>query len=188
MLSSQEVADYFLSHKDACRTPITPLKLQKLMYYAQGYHLAIIGSPLFEDPIEAWDHGPVVQAVYQKYRCYGNSKIPGHQLIDGSNFEESHLTVLNYVADAYGDKGAWTLRNMTHEETPWLNHSPDGKRGDNSVITHKEMFDFFSTKIPSRDYVDEFIASHEKLRIEDTVELPETVQSADDFRTWLNSL
>jgi uncharacterized phage-associated protein len=47
------------------------LKLQKLMYYAQGFSLVLFNKPLFPERIEAWIHGPVIPAVYHKYKGYG---------------------------------------------------------------------------------------------------------------------
>src|SRR4051794_29818552 len=75
-LTADQVADYFLAHVDEeSGDNITHLKLQKLLYYAQGFHLAIQGEPLFAEPIEAWEHGPVVCRVYHKVKYCGNRPI-----------------------------------------------------------------------------------------------------------------
>jgi uncharacterized phage-associated protein len=62
MITCNEVADYFITIVgESCGEDLTHLKLQKLVYYAQGFHLGLFDKPLFEEPIEAWAHGPVVQ-------------------------------------------------------------------------------------------------------------------------------
>ncbi|MCI8513016.1 MAG: DUF4065 domain-containing protein [Lachnospiraceae bacterium] len=54
---------------------IANLKLQKLLYYAQGCFLAVAGAPLFLEDILAWQHGPVVEPVYYQYKGYGSGGI-----------------------------------------------------------------------------------------------------------------
>ena len=58
---------------------ITQLRLHKLLYYAQGWHLGIRGQPLFAERIEAWKHGPVVAPLYPKFADYGAVAIPAHE-------------------------------------------------------------------------------------------------------------
>lgn len=61
MLNCFDVAKYFLAQQDETAGDlISNLKLQKLIYYAQGFHLAISDRPLFPEPIKAWIHGPAV--------------------------------------------------------------------------------------------------------------------------------
>ena len=55
---------------------LTPLKLQKLIYYAHGWHLAIRNAPLIDEVIEAWEYGPVVPNVYHEFKKFGNRPIP----------------------------------------------------------------------------------------------------------------
>lgn len=73
MHTALEVANWFLNYNDEKMYSdgadyISNLKLQKLLYYAQGTFLAITNSPLFGDAIEAWMHGPVVPSVYHAYK------------------------------------------------------------------------------------------------------------------------
>jgi uncharacterized phage-associated protein len=62
--SAIAVANWLITKNLDDRSNLTHLKLQKLLYFAQGLHLAYSGSPLFDDPIEAWRHGPVVRSIY----------------------------------------------------------------------------------------------------------------------------
>lgn len=69
MLNAYDVADFFLSpFEEEDGEQISNLKLQKLLYYAQGYALAILNRPLFAENIEHWQHGPVVPCIYRTYK------------------------------------------------------------------------------------------------------------------------
>jgi uncharacterized phage-associated protein len=54
---------------------ISNMKLQKLLYYQQGFHLAYFGKPLFEEDIEAWMYGPVVPSVYSHFKTEGSGAL-----------------------------------------------------------------------------------------------------------------
>ena len=54
---------------------MTNMKLQKMLYYQQGFHLAYFGEPLFDEEIEAWMYGPVVPSVYDEYKSNGKNGI-----------------------------------------------------------------------------------------------------------------
>jgi uncharacterized phage-associated protein len=69
-ITASTVADYFLALGDESEEPVTNMKLNILVYYAQAWHLAVFGRPLFADEIEAWVHGPVLRTVYDTYRRF----------------------------------------------------------------------------------------------------------------------
>ena len=141
-LTCFDVADYFLSLADEDEGDyITNLKLQKLLYYAQGLHLACYDTPLFDECIEAWAHGPVIPEVYFKYRNASYDVIPKPQNIDFSIFDEETREFLNEVYQIFGQYSAWKLREMTHEEPPWQQAN---KRGVNTIISHEPLKDYFS--------------------------------------------
>lgn len=120
MLNAQDVVDFFLSsvdHEDGER--ITHLKLQKLLYYAQGYSLAILDRPIFKEPIENWRHGPVVSDTYYRYKNYGSGLLPVSH-IEVEKYDEEELYILNRVRIEKGQYSAWRLAQMTHQEYPWL--------------------------------------------------------------------
>ena len=98
---------------------ISNLKLQKLLYYAQGTFLAITDEPLFDDPIEAWTHGPVVPAVYHEYKHFDDRGIELENGFDLPAFTSDESELLLEVYNEFGQFSAWKLRNMTHQETPW---------------------------------------------------------------------
>ncbi len=152
MLSCFDVARYFLSKVDEeSGDGISNLKLQKLVYYAQGYYLALHGRPLFEERIEAWEHGPVVPELYRAYREHGSAPIPppsGGELPREafSPVEEHDRTkaLLDEVYDVFGQFSAWKLRDMTHEEQPWKTAY---REHANREISHGAMRAYY------RDYV-----------------------------------
>lgn len=138
------IANYFLSLQDEdCEDYISNLKLQKLCYYAQGIHLAMTNQRLFDRRIVAWQHGPVVEDLYRKYKDQGKSKIPVPEnfLSDVISFENREL--LDDVYAQYGQYSAWKLRNMTHCEAPWRK----AKERKDLVISDQDMIEFFRTQI-----------------------------------------
>lgn len=125
--AAKDVARWFLQRNDiedknGGADAITDLKLQKLMYYAQGMSLAMRGMPMFAEPIEAWQHGPVVPCIYQIYKRYGAN---GIDYTDDDAPQEEYTDedkeVLETVYNYFGQFSAWKLRDMTHSEDPWKN-------------------------------------------------------------------
>ena len=143
-LTCFDIADYFLSLTDEeAGDSISNLKLQKLVYYAQGFSLALHGKPLFSEAIEAWAHGPVVPELYQKYKSYGCRGIEKPKDIDFDKYSNEVKDLLNDVWNVYGQYSAWRLRALAHEEPPWQVAYNSGT----SVISHKELTEYFKTQI-----------------------------------------
>lgn len=142
MANVYDVAKYFLAQADEdVGDLISNLKLQKLCYYAQGFHLAMFNRPLFDETIEAWMHGPVSPDLYQRYKEYKGGAIPCPDDVDFSVFTDEQRELLDEVYAVYGQFSAWKLRNMTHEESPWVDTPTNG------VITQERMRDFFVTRL-----------------------------------------
>lgn len=113
MENVRSIADWFLS-KEA----MTHKKLQKLCYYAQAWYCALYdGTPLFNDEIQAWVHGPVVASLYPIYRGYRWMDIPKQEEVP--DLGEDAIAVLNAVWNAYGHLTGDQLEALTHGETPW---------------------------------------------------------------------
>src|SRR6185436_14342411 len=70
-----DVAQYILHIANHEGQSLDPLKLGKLVYYVQSWSLVFKGETIFDEVIEAWTHGPVVEQVYQEYREFGFTKI-----------------------------------------------------------------------------------------------------------------
>ena len=62
-----DVCDYIISRVCNAGSSMNELKLQKLLYYAQAWHLAVFGSRLFDERFQAWVHGPVCRAIYDRF-------------------------------------------------------------------------------------------------------------------------
>jgi uncharacterized phage-associated protein len=121
--------------------PVSNLRLQKLLYYQQGFHLAYFGTPLFNEDIEAWVYGPAVPVVYDAYKTEDkNSLHYDGDVISLNNKEES---LFNQVMDVYGEFSAIGLMNLTHSERPWK----ETKIGIGSVISKEKMTAFFKKKL-----------------------------------------
>ena len=118
------------------------MKLQKMLYYQQGFHLAVFGTPLFEDPIEAWMYGPVVRSVYDHFKKYGYQGIPPESQ-DEIALEPQEQALFDEVYKVYAVYSAVGLMNMTHSESPWASTTP----GLGNVIELNKMRDFFLTRI-----------------------------------------
>ncbi|MCL2188905.1 MAG: DUF4065 domain-containing protein [Defluviitaleaceae bacterium] len=99
---------------------MTQLKLNKLLYFAQGLYLAKTGKPLFNDAIEAWGYGPVVPAVYQKYKICGRNLIEADGKDVSCAFTDDEYDTLLDTMREYGKFSASYLVRKTHEpKSPW---------------------------------------------------------------------
>ena len=142
MLSCYDVAQYFLAKVDEDAGDLmSNLKLQKLMYYAQGCALALLDRPLFPEPLVAWVHGPVVPALYHEYKGYGAGPVPSPATLDFSKYDQETRDLLDEVYAVYGQFSAWKLRNMTHQEPPWY-ETPEG-----GEISHDALRSYFTTQV-----------------------------------------
>ena len=145
-LTCFDVAEYLLFKIDEeAGDTISNLKLQKLVYYAQGCSLAINHEPLFDENLTAWQHGPVCIPLYYKYKEYGAGAIPVPEELDLDKFSKEDQELLDEVYEIYGQFSAWKLRNMTHEEAPWKETPING------VISHEVMERFFKGRLINED-------------------------------------
>jgi len=138
-----DVARYILTllDEDTAGDLMSHLKLQKLLYYSQGFTLVLLNRPLFEEKVVAWQHGPVVPAVWEEFKQYGSDPIPKPVGFDFDVIPEDAQEVINEVYIAYGQFSAWKLRAMTHEEAPWCSTPINGE------ISHAVMKDFFDDMV-----------------------------------------
>lgn len=143
MTTAYDAAAFFISCATQDGNLITHLKLQKLCYYAQGYSLALMGESMFTEPIEAWEHGPVVRAVWDRYKQYGKRSIPRSDELP--EIEPWRLKILAMVHRRYGWMSAWELRNRTHDEMPWR-HAWLSEES-NAELSHDAMRAFFRSTL-----------------------------------------
>ena len=141
-ISVFDAAKYFLSKEtDIFSEPMTHLKLQKLVYYAQCYHIAEYGESLFDEQFEAWAHGPVSPVLYQEFRGYGYNPIPKMPMINLPNFPDFIVVTLERVWREFGNLTAKQLEYMTHQELPWVEARGSTPYGDpcTAVISETTM-------------------------------------------------
>ena len=99
---------------------ITPLALQKLLYYVQGFYFAFMNRFIFEENCEAWVHGPVYRNVYNKYRGYCFDPIECENLAKDITLSGSEKTIIDSVIKNLSGYSGKTLEAFTHLEMPWL--------------------------------------------------------------------
>ena len=144
-----DVANYFLKcQRLETGDLMSNMKIQKLVYYAQGVYLALKGEALFYEPLMAWEFGPVCESLYQEYKKYGNGAIPIPEDMNTYElFDKETRDILNMVYRHYGQYSAWKLSNLTHEEFPWIN----AHRRGGLEISHQDMKEFFITQLEDDD-------------------------------------
>jgi uncharacterized phage-associated protein len=138
-IAARHAADYLIAFSREVGDPLTNLKLQKLLFYAQGWFLALQDRPLFNERIEAWPHGPVVPPIYGTFKKWGWSPIG--EDIAVPEFSKEVKAHLDEVMKVFGGFTAYTLEQMTHNEKPWIDARgsllPD--EPSTSVISHESM-------------------------------------------------
>ncbi len=140
-----KAAKYILSLQDREEGDlISHMKLQKLLYYAQGCHVALEGlnNPLFTEKIYAWKYGPVVKSVYEEYASYNKDRpLPKGR---PPALPEDSERIIDRVYTVFGQFSAWKLSQMTHRETPWQKHFRAGRK--DSEIPLPEIRKYFLAK------------------------------------------
>lgn len=161
LCSAKAVANHFLELAWRDGTTLNPIQIQKLVYIAHGWHLAITEKPLIHESVEAWTYGPVIPDLYHEFKQWGNEGIqehateirissgPGDPLlfredvpsVDGECPDPAEVkALLGRVWEVYKRFSAVQLSDMTHREgTPWdvTWKKNNGKRSvsiDDSVI------------------------------------------------------
>ena len=154
MYSALAVANAFLELARKEKATITPLKMQKLLYFAQGWSLKLRDRALFEDAVVAWRHGPVIPIVYQAFRSRGSGSItepithtpywqePVRNDIDGESLE-----LIKQVWDAYKHLSAIEISTLSHENGhPWeaiKQEYGDDLEEKNPIISQDELKEAF---------------------------------------------
>jgi uncharacterized phage-associated protein len=137
--SAIAIANAFIDRANMEDEGISPMKIQKLIYFAHAWMLALSGRALISDPVKAWKFGPVIDSVYHEFKNFGNRSITNHgTLYHGSSYsvpevdETDHDTIalVEKIWAVYGKFGATQLSDMTHEiDSPWYATIDDHKEG-----------------------------------------------------------
>lgn len=163
---TKAIANYFLELANVDGVPVSSMKLNKLLFFAHGWHLAIAGEPLLDEDIEAWKYGPTVSSIYHEFKEFGNlpittfarnSKRGGQAdadfpLVPEGPEHELVRQVVRKVWETYHSYTGMQLSSITHQDgTPW---STVVKRHSGSLPYHaginndliKEYFVHLATK------------------------------------------
>ena len=168
-----------IAKKIVCKTDaehgdtISNLKLQKLLYYMQGFHLAFFDAPLFNECVEAWMYGPVVPVAFHEFKKYGNRAINPANYTDELELTDEQQQLFDTVYLQYNRYSASALMKMTHTEGPWKRHNIG------EVITNEELRSFFLTQIHKEKDGNESFLTDEFGRIMLTDAMKESLQKAE---------
>ncbi len=97
--------------------PMSAMKLQKLVYYCQAWHLAWEGTPMFPERIEAWAMGPVIVDLYRMHR--GQYELDKWPSGSSNRLSQRELATVKSVVATYAPRSAQWLSELTHREVPW---------------------------------------------------------------------
>lgn len=128
--------DFIKAAKEGKVKFLTPMKLQKLMYFLYGEYYAETGTPLFSESFQAWKYGPVLSSVYQEFKEYGYREIDNYStdalgnvvVISRSNPQNSsYVKVFDRICRKYKGFTGVELSELTHESgTPWAETLANG--------------------------------------------------------------
>jgi uncharacterized phage-associated protein len=134
MYSALAVANAFIDRAlNGKIEDLTPMKLQKLLFFTQSWHLKINGEPLFDDFFARWRYGPVIPSIYHEFKQYGPNEITdyGKGVVndDEDDFgirlvipeidwkcDRETVDLVDKIIEVYGEFTGWELSVMTHEE------------------------------------------------------------------------
>ncbi|MDR1313971.1 MAG: DUF4065 domain-containing protein [Deltaproteobacteria bacterium] len=173
--SAIAVANWFIGKNQAVPSKLTHLKIQKMLYFAQGWHLAYFNVPLFEDPIEAWKYGPVVRPVYRALSSRPKNEnitdtIEGY-VLQGTDYQPLGIPEMSFrdenlkdfmqsIWNSYSERNAWELVAMSHAKgSPW---DTVANAYENAVANEKTAWysDYYDLVIPvelMRSYFKSFL-------------------------------
>lgn len=129
---------------------ITPLALQKLLYYSQAFYKLFTGDYLFDNDCEAWIHGPVYRCIYDRYKCFGRGQIEINDS-DEILLDEIEDYIVGCVVRYFGCYSGKILEEMTHSEMPWILTRRGLKKdvGCNRII-EKEFIDTYFKNVKDK--------------------------------------
>lgn len=153
-ITAEELADYVLAKNGQ----MSHLKLQKLLYYIQAWHLAMYGNPIFEEDFKAWVHGPVCLSVW--HAAKNLAVLHGEIAVKESEkdrviakvekkLSKDQLALIGDVLGEYGGKSAHYLECLTHAELPWIEARsgiPDDQPSSNK-IRKETMRKFYRSRL-----------------------------------------
>lgn len=128
---------------------VTPLALQKMLYYIQGIYMIKYDTPIFEEECQAWAHGPVYRDVYEVFKSFKYNPIDDTRFAMLQNrfneLSDKEKNIIDMVVDSFGMYSGKILEKITHLETPWIEARayclPD--EVSNEIITKDSIKEYF---------------------------------------------
>ncbi|HEX4335778.1 MAG TPA: type II toxin-antitoxin system antitoxin SocA domain-containing protein [Polyangiaceae bacterium] len=150
-----DVCDYVIARTIAGDAELNLLKLQKLLYYVQAWHLAFHGEPLFAGRFQAWVHGPVNREIYVRFKgtksLYSDvTEADVRPDFDAERtLQPSARSHIDSVLETYAQYTGTQLEEMTHREHPWLAARAGYKPSERceSEIDEKHMAQFYRARL-----------------------------------------
>ncbi|MBR0429099.1 MAG: DUF4065 domain-containing protein [Lachnospiraceae bacterium] len=128
---------------------VTPLMLQKLLYFIQGIYSALYGEPLFVEECRAWIHGPVYPEVYELFKDFKYNPIDDVRFVLFEGMENGltaqEKRVVDLVVNTFGMYGGKTLEKITHNETPWIEARNGYEEGipSNELLSKEQIMNYY---------------------------------------------
>jgi uncharacterized phage-associated protein len=146
------VANEFLRHAWEHGRDLTNMQLQKLVYIAHGYCLALTDDPLLEDSVQAWRYGPVIPILYESLRQYGAGTVTDMiNVTPNVEISPTHRALIDVVADAYARFSGPQLSTMTHRAgTPWREVFDPQSSFWNEIIPNEKIKEHYSKLLNER--------------------------------------
>lgn len=149
-----DACDFIILKMQEAGENLSNLKLQKLLYYTQAWHLAFEKKPLFDTGFQAWIHGPVSKEIFERFKSEKSlySEIEMDDIradFDINSLLEEDKTHISNVLDVYAQFSGIQLEEMTHNEMPWIN----ARKGVNATvrceneICNDDMMRFYSARM-----------------------------------------
>lgn len=130
MADARVVANRFLELAKEEHRQLTPMQVLKLVYIAHGWMLGLNGRPLIEQPVEAWQYGPVVRDVYNGVRSYGRDPVRDAMWAPQQQLDYYEGDMVRQVYGLYKHMDGIALSNITHmPNTPWAETYRPGQFG-----------------------------------------------------------
>lgn len=158
-LPAKTIANFFIKKALFENEKLDVLKLNKLIYIAHGWHLAYFNEPLINEPVQAWQYGPVISNIYHEFkRCKndpikktaydfllenGQIRYEKYEMPDDS---DELIRFLSKIWETYKSYSGVQLSKWSHEPNgPWYKswHETGAAFKKNQIIPNEMIKDYF---------------------------------------------
>lgn len=149
------VANEFLEIARDHSRPLTNMQLQKLVYIAHGYTLAILDEPLVRQDIEAWRYGPVIHDLYDALKKYGSGFVTEFIRVNSrESLPKTHRFIVETVEEAYSRFSGAQLSTMTHKAgTPWAKNYDEASFWNSQPIPQEDIENYYVELLNERQAI-----------------------------------